>query len=259
MREIFNNFQTDIEDSINLAVSLLATENFAVNQIKKMSDSITQGGKVQQFAITSKKSDNHSFFPRFLQSLTFDQIIQYNFDHKGVREELVHAKIIQRWYKFLEDLFQNILNSHFSGQKLYAENRGSNLIINTSINLSVDTKENLIQNIQERAFNNFCFLKAEDKLARVEKFLDKKVDETIKKNIKKHIAVRNTWQHNNGIVRSIDLSLLGLQNSGITMINSDEEECLVKQEETLVITIYELLKVKDDFYRAGYSLVADSE
>ncbi|MTJ52233.1 hypothetical protein FJR38_05870 [Anabaena sp. UHCC 0253] len=243
MKEIRNCFNQDLKEYKSLAISLIAIRSLAKNKISDMK--ILAGAT--NFSILSSLPDSNDFDAdcrKFLENTINLQEVLVNYDnHQGVFEELVHAKIIQRWYEFLSQLFKYILNSHFSNQKNYTTSKSFKF--DTYLDLSVDTGDNIIQNIQERALEKFDFLKADDKLKQIEKILNKNVNNEVKKKIKKHIIVRNTWQHNNGIVRKYDLGQLG--DSKIILMNDQAQELQVKENEKLIITYYELLEVNRDF------------
>ena len=74
---------------------------------------------------------------------------------------------------------------------------------------SQDTSSNLVDNIRHRAWEYFSNkMSADQKLAVVAGALEASISSNLKRNLRKHIMVRNMLQHNRGSLRTRDLQYL---------------------------------------------------
>jgi hypothetical protein len=246
MKAILDSFHKDLSDYISLAqcLSMMASAGKS-----KIEDRIKKPSKVAP--MVHLRPSGNLLNSLEISVLTDPEMIEIYNHHQGAIEELVHAKIIQRWHEFLRQLFEYVLNAHFSNQKDYKINK--TVKFDTYINLSLDTGENILQNIQERILEKFDFMNADTKLKKIEEILKKPVNPELKEKIKKHIIVRNCWQHNNGIVRQYDLKQIG--DNKIILTNNEEQPSEIKKDEELIITYYELIHVGKDFREVSNILI----
>lgn len=159
-----------------------------------------EAGNQQEEIISAIKKPNEAWK---------EQIALWRSSLQGFREnrdmplELFHAYFVQAWYGFLDNLFERMLEEHFAGLKTY----NIKAIQIEFISLE-DTPHSLANNIKRRAWEYFSNkLKPEEKLSTIMKALDATVPEQVKSNIRKHVAVRNVFQHNRGTLRERDLKL----------------------------------------------------
>ncbi|MFB2877487.1 hypothetical protein [Floridanema aerugineum] len=247
MQEIRNLFKNDLEESLLLAHSLSAMLSLGQVQIAEIiSKNLDSGSK---YIIPS--CNQSDFYLAVLHQTSYGDILGTYCAHPGAVEEMIHARLIQRWYEFLSQVFEKILDDHFSG----ISNYNKRVSIEIDLKFLTDTKENLVTNLKERSVESFRFLKAKEQVKKIETLLDHKIPGELGQSINKHITVRNIFQHNKGVVRDDDLNFLGLQGNGITIFHSSTNPLLVKPGEKIILTFYELLKVGHDLCQAATFLI----
>jgi hypothetical protein len=160
---------------------------------------ISDADNLQEKVISAIKTPSQGFK---------EQITQWRSSLVGYREnrnmplELFHAYFVQAWYGFLDNLFERILDEHFSGLKTYEIKAMQVEFIS-----SEDTPNTLVNNIRKRVWENFSNkLQPKEKLTIIMRALNVDIPETLKMNILEHVAVRNVFQHNRGKLRDRDLN-----------------------------------------------------
>lgn len=119
--------------------------------------------------------------------------------------EMIHGFYVQAWSSFLDNIFENMLEKHFSGTQIYKIQSMPVQFISIE-----DTPDRLLENIKYRVSEHFSNqIALSDKIKVLEKSLEINISPELKNNIKKHIVVRNVIQHNQGELRERDLRTLG--------------------------------------------------
>ncbi|MBD1864225.1 MULTISPECIES: hypothetical protein [Trichocoleus] len=245
MEDIYQSFRDDVKSSILLAHSLIAMGSYGQEGILKQIEQYPEAG--YQFVVPVQGTTEVG--AAIVSHASNKDILSTYLSNPGAVQELVHARLVQRWYDFLSQIFEHLFKSHFLGTKPCPSTRS--IKFEVDLDFSTDTSANLIDNLQERAVEGFRFFQSEKQLETVEKMLGTKVAPDFKKDIKKHIVVRNIFQHANGIVRPSDLALLGLTGKGISLIDESARSKEFQAKSQLRITFYELVKVGNDFCGAA--------
>jgi len=163
--------------------------------------------------------------------------------------ELYLTEIMQHWYDFLLDLYENSLNCNFFHGAEYP-------IPKARINIDLSLKDNALYNqIITTSLKDFDFLSAGDKLKTVKKILavDLNGIESDIKILKTNIQVRNILQHRLGYVNEKDLSDLGC-----SYLEEDHgsEMKKIKSGEKVSRTVYDLEELVNSLTKIANKLVA---
>jgi|GEM_PF-6545697 len=130
--------------------------------------------------------------------------IQAYSDNRDMPLEIFHAYFVQAWYSFLDNIFELILEQHFAGSKSYEIEP-----ISVKFRSSEDTPANLADNIRQRVWESFSNrMSPDEKLKVIAKALNVSFPQALKRSIRKHVLVRNVFQHNRGRLRVRDLRYL---------------------------------------------------
>jgi len=118
---------------------------------------------------------------------------------------MIHGFYVQAWLSFCDNVFERMLEKHFSGVQIYKIPPMPIQFISIE-----DTPDKLLKNIKYRVGEYFSNnIPAVEKHNILGKSLKTEMTLALKNNIKKHIIVRNVIQHNQGQLRERDLQLLG--------------------------------------------------
>jgi hypothetical protein len=245
MKKIRDCFQQELVESLQIAHSLIAISSLGEEPLLENMKKNPESG--HQFAIPIPGAMGIEIAK--LNFMTWKDIFATYHAHKAAIHELVHAQMVQKWYDFLNQLFEKVVKDHFSGVKSYPKVPQ----LKVTIDFSIDNSTTLIQNIPERAREWFDFIKAEEKINKIEKILGIQIDQQLKSSIKKHIIVRNILEHNNGVIRDRDVKDLGSQV--INLFDDSATDKDFKVGDRVKITFYELLRIRHDFHKAASIMI----
>ena len=162
---------------------------------------VSEANNLQEQIISAFKNPSEGFK---------EQITQWRSSLMGYKEnrnmplELFVTYFVQAWHGFLDNLFERMLDEHFAGLKTYKFRTMQIEFISFE-----DTPNKLANNIKKRVWENFSNkIQSKDKLLIVTKALDVEFPEMLNINIRKHVTVRNLFQHNRGKLRERDLMFL---------------------------------------------------
>lgn len=190
MDDIRDNFVTECKKIREVSFGyVFVTENF-----------IGDADKLQTKVISSI----NDLDPRGKEQITQwrSSLLEYR-KKRDMPLELFHAYFVQAWYGFLDNLFERILEEHFAGFKTYRIQP-----IQVKFISSEDTPDTLVNNIRRRVWETFSNkIEPKEKFATIMKSLNIDIPEALQMNIRKHVAVRNVFQHNRGKLRERDLNL----------------------------------------------------
>ena len=131
--------------------------------------------------------------------------------------ELVLSELVQHWSDYLLELYKEIIKKSLRGEGGYKIPK-----LQPKIDAIKISSTNLELVLIDACLESFDFESSQNKLPIIKKALDADlsgVSDDIA-NIKKFIIVRNICQHNLGIVRVDDITLLGLANISLDAGNS---------------------------------------
>lgn len=116
-----------------------------------------------------------------------------------------HAQLIQEWFYFLDNLFSKSL-LHLT--------QNNNIEYYPSVSVSIKNLDfsglvSLRQSMVDEASEDFSFQKYPSKITMLRKMLDIGIDDSLKKRMRKHVEVRNLFQHNFGKVSQKSLEAIG--------------------------------------------------
>ena len=245
MQEIRARFQQELVESLQIAHSLIAISSLGEEPLLENMRKNPESG--YKFVMPIPASMEIGILN--LSFMTWGDIYSIYDAHKAAIPELVHAQMVEKWYDFLNQLFEKIVIDHFSGVKSYPKVPE----LKVTIDFSIDNSTTLIENIPERAREWFDFIKADKKIGKIEKLLGIRIDQQLKSDIKKHIVVRNLLEHNKGVIRCRDVNELG--NQVINLIDDSATSKDFKVGDRVKITFYELLRIRDDFHKAASIMI----
>jgi hypothetical protein len=246
MQGIRDSFQTDLDDLLLLAQGLLVLTGFGKDVINK---SLGLSPDLDPYLLVPEPY----LFKTNSEARDLLEVLNIYTKHQTAVQEMIHGQFVQKWLDFLDRMFGQILDGHLSGRASYPDLSGSIELKLDLLDLSAILGPNLIPIIQESALRWFNFLKPEDKLKKIKKALKVASDETLERAVKKHILVRNLFQHNNGVLRQDDIDRLGLK--AITLLDDFNKPIEFKVGERLIVSFCELNAVRDDLYKMASLLI----
>jgi len=241
---IRDKFQASLRDWFDIAHALIATTSIGAETVIGYMQSNPDAS--YSFAVPVIINEDQSFAS--INKLSYEEIFKRYFSHKGAITELVYGRIVQQWYDFLNQIIEQVVKDHITGVKIYPK------IPKVEVKLDFST-ENILEEVPRLIKESFDFKKNYEKTKLLEDCLEQKIDENLKKEIKKAIIVRNILEHNQGFIRNKDLKDTG--SNSIKLINSSCQEQDWKSGEKIEITIYELYRLKNLFYHISKQLIPD--
>lgn len=128
--------------------------------------------------------------------------------------EIFHGKLVQVWHECLSTLFRMLVDLHFAGKRQFKELKLRNISLDFRAPVALE------EQIKERLCQDFDFQRYSDRVTLLNGVFNpnkEQSDHLI--NIAKHIQIRNSFQHNGGVVVEFLLKELGLQK--IRLLCSD--------------------------------------
>lgn len=181
-------------------------------------------------------------------SPTHQQVQNTLQNNRDILFELFLTEIIQYWFDFLLDIYQEALNQNASGAANYPVPSAK-----TKIDLSL-TGASLIQNIEESACKDFDFLAAPEKIRIIKTLLGVNLSSVTNdvEILKVNVQVRNILQHRNGIVNTKDLSDLG-----VASINEDHGNSVnsVSAGQRITRTGFDIENLVDSLIKIANTLI----
>lgn len=107
----------------------------------------------------------------------------------------------------------------------------------------------IIQEVISNCYNDFKFLPFKEKYERVAKCVDYKCDNDIKKEIFKHVTIRNCYQHHEGKLVVSALKMLGMNEINI---KSETGEISIQKNERIILTSQEIKYLIDTMRSFSY-------
>lgn len=242
--KIRTNFQASVKNWFDIAHALIATTSIGADTVIEYMQSNPDA--CYSFAVPININERQTFAT--ISKLSYQEIIQRYLSHKGAITELVYGRIIQQWYDFLNQIIEQVVKDHITGVKIYSK------IPKVDIKLDFST-ESILEEVPRLIKESFDFKKSHEKTKLLEDCLGQKIDENLKKEIKKAIIVRNTLEHNQGIIRNKDINDTG--SNSIKLIDSSHKEQDLECGDKIEITIYELYRLRNVFYHGSKQLVPD--
>ena len=132
--------------------------------------------------------------------------------------EIFQGKLVQIWNECLSELFQMLVNLHFSGARQFSELKKRNITLNFIETISIEDQ------INERLCKNFEFEKYSDKVKLLNQVFNQN-DEYSEHifNILKNVQIRNSFQHRGGKVDQFLLNELGINEISILDMNGESK------------------------------------
>lgn len=192
---------------------------------------------------------------RIVKQLSFLNQKDDNISEREIASDLLkhhQGQIIARFYIFLDYCYLRLLQEVILGDNHYGIK-----IQKTSVNLSLATYqpqndrelENsptwTLDGLMGDLWNAFKFEPASKKLDMLFKSVDFSPNENIKRQINKHIEIRNCIQHHDGRLMPDSLKRLGLQSISIKTPNL-EKPILISERKEIILTDIEIIDLCDN-------------
>ncbi|MGF1938142.1 MAG: hypothetical protein RM347_027935 [Nostoc sp. ChiQUE02] len=238
LQTIRNNFRDDLTQWFDIAHTLVALASLGSDTVFENLDI----NPVYSFRVPIKTSLGLSLAS--INDLKYSKMGEIYLNHKLAIPELIFERLIQLWYKFLNQIVEQLVKESLAGSQNYPEIE--KLIIKSK------GKEEIIKLIcKEFEFD----IKNIKKTKKIENYLGQKIDAAHHQNITVAIILRNLLEHNKGIIRENDLN--SLNSNSIKLINDSCQEQNFLLGEKVKITIYEVYKLKNLPYHISKQLIPD--
>jgi hypothetical protein len=118
---------------------------------------------------------------------------------------LIQAAIVQEWQIYLDSIFEASL------EHLLKSEQQSRLPFQLLDLRDIDpkSKSSLRKSVARAAREGFAFQRYDEKVKVIRKLFDAELEEDRLHELKKHVEIRNLFQHNRGTVRETDLQRIG--------------------------------------------------
>lgn len=168
-----------------------------------------------------------------IEPISIVELKQFRADFPDFLLQVFHGKIVQGWKDLLTKIFCHYLFLHFSGQRQFIELKSANVRLDFASATSLDDQ------VKARLKRDFEFRKYSERQKIINKLLNPKcLYPNELANIHKHIHIRNSFQHNNGILDSFALQDLGTDKIEILDLNG--LPISVSKDQRITLSIPEL-------------------
>jgi len=171
---------------------------------------------------------------------------------------LVHAIVIQEWHIFLNEVFGEAVMYYLKGGKLNKPPSGQLELKRFNATRKItEMRENIYDSAKER----FGGLGYKDRIDKLRGIFGISSDEFCK-TIKKHVMIRNIFQHHRGIVRKSDIKEIAEPGQDINVLNDDGDVRSFSAGMKIVLSnaeIEELLKAIEKYSEVFQKQEEDTE
>lgn len=158
--------------------------------------------------------------------------------------EVFHGKLIQRWNETLSSLLQYLVDLHFSGKRPFKE------LKRKALRCDFTSAAPIEEQIKESIIKDFDFDKYSERVKLINGVFDPNNDhDNDLKVIHKHVQIRNSIQHKDGIIDEFFLKELGIDR--IVLLDDDGREKEYGQGDRLKLSIPEV-----DYFRRSMLTVS---
>lgn len=183
-----------------------------------------------------------------MEPIPLSSIIKFKNYYPNFLFETYHGKIVQIWNNFLEDLFGVFCDLHFEGKRNFIELRKQ------QIKLDFNSETALKTQLQEGIISNFSFLSYDKRIKIINNIFISPPDYHIPfdrskelLNIKKNIIIRNSYQHNNGLLDKFAIKKLG--GNEIQVLNNQGDIILIKENGKIPLSLPEIYSFRTSVLR----------
>ncbi|OAS04608.1 hypothetical protein AYO08_14725 [Pseudomonas putida] len=165
--------------------------------------------------------------------------------------ELFQSKAVALWGDLLNEIFNFALNQHLSGEKSWR--------VFKSFEARFDFESDIspVDQIRDSVKKRFAFYSHKDKIAAISKIfpLEELADKI--SIIKKHVEIRNAFQHHNGRMHDSGLRILGLQSFSVKGHGGDDYR--VGAGDKISLSIIEMDVLRSVLFEVSSSMEAHLE
>ena len=167
-----------------------------------------------------------------IEPIPMGELKRYRDELPNFLVEIFHGKLVQIWHECLSNLFQILVDFHFSGQRQFVELKKRNI--------SLDFQENAILEIQvkDRLCRDFGFQNYSDRVKLLNAVFNPNQEQSEHLgNVSKNVQVRNAFQHREREVDEFLLRELGVQK--ISLLDRDGKPREYMLGDTLELSVPE--------------------
>lgn len=158
--------------------------------------------------------------------------------------ELFHGKLVQLWQDSLSELYNILVDLHFSGNRQFKELKVHNIFIDFRTSIALD------EQVKDRLYKNFDFQKYGDKIKLLNGiFNPNSYHPDHLQNIAKHVQIRNAFQHHAGSVDDFMIKELGLQK--IYLLNNHGNKIELKKGDKIELSVPEFYNFRKSLLLIG--------
>lgn len=175
------------------------------------------------------------------EPIPLSSLIQHSDGVASGVTELFVVRSIAAWNDLLSAIFRSSVSAHLDGRKKFPsfKNRKSSFDFSSSASP--------LNQIQDSINKEFAFMAYKDRLKTITSCLESKRHIDIELMfIKKHVEIRNSFQHHNGVV-TLDL-LKDIGNSKLELIGENFETVALKENEKILLTAGECANLKSALF-----------
>jgi len=171
------------------------------------------------------------------EPVSFGELLAVSSDFLSNSIALYQNIMIASWSDFLDEIFSYYICKHFEGKFEFKHLKKQTIKLDFSSDISMEKQ------IKSALINEFSFKNYADKFKMISSILDHNNDSNFEeKVIKKHVLIRNSIQHHNGIAYSDMFKLLGV--AAFSVLDREGKDINVKCGEKILISVpeFDLLK-----------------
>lgn len=148
--------------------------------------------------------------------------------------EYFHGRMIQEWYFFLKQIFGEAILFHLKNRNL---SRFPSITIR-KINLRELKPTSKVTELRKSLCfmfkESFSFEPYDQRINLIKKFfITNDIEQNVKREVKKHVLFRNSFEHHNGIIRDDDLRKIGRSGQRIEIMNDQGDMISVGEGEPI--------------------------
>jgi len=167
-----------------------------------------------------------------VEPIPIGELRQYGGTFSDFILQVFHGRVITLWQDLMQSIFEVYLEWHFQGTRGFTELKSRQLTLDFSAGESLDDQ------IKTRLKSNFSFEKYKCRCKLINSIRNRNNSRDSEPyEINKHVNIRNSFQHHDGIIDEFSLQNLG--RARIELLESDGQTAFFGQGDRLRLSIPE--------------------
>lgn len=172
-----------------------------------------------------------------VEPIPIGELRQYGGTFPDFILQAFHGRAITLWQDLLQSIFEVYLEWHFQGTRQFTELKARQLTLDFTVG------ESFGDQIKARLKSNFSFDKYKSRYKLINSIRNQNNSrEAELYEIHKHVSIRNSFQHHDGIIDGFSLQNLG--RTRIELLEADGQTALFGQGDRLRLSIPEFDKLQ---------------